>query len=239
MLFDSPPAKLALGAAYTMAMCQRAMVDKALFRDDERVRELTKRWAVGLRARLGIQVRAEGFESVDWSRPYIVMANHQSYLDVLALFSAMPRTFGVVAKKELFSIPFFSGVMRAIGCIPIDRTNRADSVASLRDVAAEVGAGRTIAVFPEGTRSRGDRIQPLKTGSFHLARLAKVPVLPIGIHGSHALMPRENRGISAGTIQIRCGSPIEPPASSGRRLKACVEQVRSELGRLARVPLLD
>lgn len=239
MWLDSPAAKLVLGAAYTMAMCQRAMVDKAVFGDDERVRDLTKQWSKGLRARLGIEVRAQGFDHVDWSRPYVVMANHQSYLDVLALFSAMPRAFGVVAKKELFSIPFFSGVMRAIGCIPIDRENRADSVASLRDVAAEVGKGRTIAVFPEGTRSRGDHIQPLKTGSFHLARLARVPVLPVGISGSHALMPRENRGIRGGVIEVRCGAPVEPPPSSGRRLKECVGQVRAELGRLARVPLLD
>ena len=238
MLLDSPPAKLALGTFYTLGMCQLAMLEKALGGSDERVRDRTKQWASGLRSRLGIEVRAEGFDEIDWSKPYIVMANHQSYLDVLALFSALPRTFGVVAKKGLFDVPFFSGVMRAIGCIPIDRADRADAIAMLRSAADQVRGGNTIAVFPEGTRSGGDCIQPLKRGPFHLARLAKVPVIPVGIHGTHALMPRSNTGIRSGVIEIRCGAPMIAPLGSGAKQVAFIEQVRGELGRLAGVPLV-
>lgn len=239
MLLDSPPAKLAIGTAYTLGMSSRAMLEKALGRDDERVRDLTKLWATGLRARLGIEVKAEGFEAIDWSKPYIVMANHQSYLDVLALFSALPKAFGVVAKKGLFSVPFFSGVMKAIGCVPIDRADRADAIAMLRTAASQVQSGQTIAVFPEGTRSGGDRIQPLKRGPFHLARLAKVPVIPVGIRGTHALMPRSNTGIRAGVIEVRCGAPLKAPAGNGVKQAAFIEEVRAELGRLARVPVVD
>src|SRR4051812_33608024 len=126
-ILDAPPMKLAVGAGYTMFMCQRAMLEKALGRDDDRIRVLAKEWAAGMRSRLDIEVRATGFDKIDWSRPYVVMANHQSYLDVLALFSALPKTFGVVAKAELFKIPFFSGVMRALGCVSVDRSKRVDA----------------------------------------------------------------------------------------------------------------
>jgi 1-acyl-sn-glycerol-3-phosphate acyltransferase len=238
-MLQAPPLKLAVGAGYTMFMCQRAMLEKALGRDDDRIRVLAKEWASGMRSRLKIEIRAEGFDAVDWSQPYVVMANHQSYLDVLALFSALPMTFGVVAKAELFKIPFFAGVMRALGCVSVDRTQRVDAIATMRDAADRVRAGSTIAVFPEGTRSRGDRIQPLKRGPFHLARLAGVPALPVGIRGSHALMPRENTGIRPGVIDIRCGAPIAPPRTSGPRQNEFVAKVRSELGRLAGVPLVD
>jgi 1-acyl-sn-glycerol-3-phosphate acyltransferase len=231
--------KLAVGAGYTMFMCQRAMLEKALGRDDDRVRVLAKEWARGMRSRLRIDVQAEGFDAVDWSRPYVVMANHQSYLDVLALFSALPKTFGVVAKAELFRIPFFAGVMNALGCVSVDRSKRVDAIATMREAADRVRAGTTIAVFPEGTRSRGDRIQPLKRGPFHLARLAGVPALPVGIRGTHALMPRENTGIRSGTIHIACGAPIAPPASSGAKMSRFVGDVRDALGRLAGVPLMD
>jgi len=238
-MLESPPIRLAVGASYTMYMCQRAMLEKALGCDDERVRVLAKAWAAGMRSRLKIEIRAEGFDAVDWSQPYVVMANHQSYLDVLALFSALPKTFGVVAKAELFKIPFFAGVMRALGCVSVDRAQRVDAIATMRDAAERVRAGSTIAVFPEGTRSRGDRIQPLKRGPFHLARLAGVPALPVGIRGSHALMPRENTGIRPGVIEIRCGTPIPAPKTSGARVNEFVANVRSEMGRLAEVPLLD
>jgi 1-acyl-sn-glycerol-3-phosphate acyltransferase len=238
-VLEAPPLKLAVGGGYTMFMCQRAMLEKALGRDDERVRVLAKEWAAGMRDRLGIEVRAEGFDAIDWSRPYVVMANHQSYLDVLALFSALPKTFGVVAKAGLFKIPFFAGVMRALGCVSVDRSQRVEAIASMKNAADRVRAGSTIAVFPEGTRSRGDRIQPLKRGPFHLARLAGVPALPVGIRGTHALMPRENTGIRSGTIHIRCGAPIAPPLKSGQAQNAFVIKVREAMGELAGVPLMD
>jgi len=238
-VLEAPALKLALGTSYTMFMCQRAMLEKALGRDDERVRDLAKQWATGMRKRLSIEVKAEGFDAIDWSKPYVVMANHQSYLDVLALFSALPKTFGVVAKAELFKIPFFAGVMRALGCVSVDRTQRVEAIASMKTAADQVRAGSTIAVFPEGTRSRGDRIQPLKRGPFHLARLAGVPALPVGIRGTHELMPRENTGIRAGTIYIRCGTPIMPPAKSGQAQNAFVVNVREAMGKLAGVPLVD
>jgi 1-acyl-sn-glycerol-3-phosphate acyltransferase len=236
----APRFRLAEGAAYTLYMSQRAMLEKALGKSDDRVRELTKMWAAGMRARMGIEVRSFGFESIDWTKPYVVMANHQSYLDVLALFSALPKTFGVVAKRELFYIPFFSGVMRAIGCVSVDRKKKTESLAAMKEAAAQVRSGTTIAVFPEGTRSRGDHVGKMKKGSFYLAQEAQVPALPLGIRGSHALMPRENTGIRPGVIEIYAGAPVAPPkhgSSAGRA--AFMANVRSEIARLAGVPEID
>jgi 1-acyl-sn-glycerol-3-phosphate acyltransferase len=240
MILDAPPVRLATAAAYTLYMCQRAMFDKALGKSDEHVQKLAKEWAIGLGDRMQIEIRTTGFDSVDWSKPYVVMANHQSYLDVLALFTALPRTVGVVAKKELYRVPFFAGVMRALGCVSVDRVKKVESLTAMRDAAEKVRGGATIAVFPEGTRSTGDRIQRLKKGPFYLAQLAQVEVLPIGIRGSHALMPRKNTGIHSGVIEVFCGAPISPPAhndSAGRT--ALIGRVRSDLGKLASVPLLD
>ena len=109
MIFDAPPVRLATAAAYTLYMCQRAMFDKAIGKSDEHVRDLAKEWALGLGGRMQIEIRATGFDAVDWSKPYVVMANHQSYLDVLALFSALPKTVGVVAKNMAF--PLAGGVV--------------------------------------------------------------------------------------------------------------------------------
>jgi 1-acyl-sn-glycerol-3-phosphate acyltransferase len=236
----SPSLALAWSAAYTLRMSQKAMLRKAFGASDDVVRAMTKEWAVGLAERMSIEVRAYGMGDVDWSRPCVVMANHQSYLDVLALYRTLPRTFGFVAKKQLFSVPFFGGVMRALGCVPVDRTKRVEAMTSMSEAARIVAAGATIAVFPEGTRSPGDRITSLKKGAFYLAQLAGVPTVPVGIRGTAALMPRENTGVRPGVVEVHVGAPIPPPAPGDvRGRSALMARVREELSRLAAVPALD
>ena len=240
MLLDRPAGRLLVAWSYTLYMSQKAMRAKALGASDARVRDYVKAWSVGLRAHVDIDVRGFGLEAIDWSRTYVIMANHASYLDVLALYSALPRIVGFVAKKELYRIPFFNGVMRAVGCVPVDRSKHSQAVDALREAADAVHAGTTIAVFPEGTRSRGDRIQPLKKGPFHLVQMAQVEVLPIGIRGAAALMPRENTSMRSGVIEVHAGTPLPPPVpGDAAARKALSDQVRAELSRLAAVPMID
>jgi 1-acyl-sn-glycerol-3-phosphate acyltransferase len=232
--------RLAHAAIYTLHMSRRAMWEKALGATDDRVKELTKEWAIGLSARVDVEVRAFGVDGIDWSGPCILMANHQSYLDVLALFHASPRIFGFVAKKSLFKIPLFGGVMQGVGCVPIDRNRRVEAHESVKEAAARVAAGAVIAVFPEGTRSRGDRIAPLKKGPFHLAQRAGAPVVPIGIRGTAALMPRENTRLRKGVVEVHVGQPIPAIAMGDPRARsALIKRVREELCRLAELPAID
>jgi 1-acyl-sn-glycerol-3-phosphate acyltransferase len=235
-----PPIALGWATAYTLRMSQKAVVEKALGKGDERIQAVVKEWAVGLSDRMGIVVRARGVDTIDWSAPMVLMANHQSYLDVMALYRVLPRCVGFVAKKALYRVPVFAGVMRAVGCVPIDRASRTDALASIRRAAELVRGGSTIAVFPEGTRSRGDRVAPLKKGAFHLVQLAQVPTLPIGIRGAAALMPRENTGIRPGAIEVHVGTPIPPPTPKDAKARgALMGRVREELCRLADLPAID
>jgi 1-acyl-sn-glycerol-3-phosphate acyltransferase len=236
----APPVALAWAFAYTIDMSRRAMVAKALGGGDDRVREMTKAWAVGLGERMGIEVRGRGLDRIDWCAPSVLMANHQSYLDVMALYRVLPQCFGFVAKQGLYVLPFFAGVMRALGCVPIDRKSRADALASMRRAAQIVAGGSTIALFPEGTRSRGDRILPMKKGPFHLVQLAQVPSVPIGIRGAAELMPRSNTGIRPGVIEVHVGEalPPPPPGDAEARL-ALMHQVRQQLALLAEQPMVD
>lgn len=233
----SPPVALAWATAYTLGMSAKAVVRRALGGGDEIVRRMTKEWAEGLCERMGIEVRVHGVDAIDWSMPCVVMANHQSYLDVLALYRALPRIFGFVAKKQLFRVPFFGGVMRAVGCVPVDRAKRAEAMTSMSEAARMVAAGSTITVFPEGTRGDGARLSPLKKGGFYLAQLAAVPTVPVGIRGTAALMPRRNTGIRGGVVEVHAGSPLPPvPRDDAKARAALMERVRAELAVLAAVP---
>ncbi|HVY47149.1 MAG TPA: lysophospholipid acyltransferase family protein [Minicystis sp.] len=234
----SPLLRALHGAAYTLGCSERAMIEKALGGSDAKVQQRTREWARGFGKRMGITVRATGLDAIDWSRPCIVMANHQSYLDVFALYRTLPNAFGFVAKKALFAIPAFGGVMRGVGCIPVDRGNRSEAIASMKEAASHVRGGKTICVFPEGTRGPGDVIQPFKKGSFYLAQFAGVPVVPIGITGTAALMPRSNRAIYPGEVEVRAGEPIAAIAEDDAAArKELARRVRTELSRLTGLPL--
>jgi 1-acyl-sn-glycerol-3-phosphate acyltransferase len=232
-----PTVALAWATAYTLGMSAKAVVRRAFGGGDEIVRVMTKQWAVGMCERMGIEVRVHGVDAIDWSQPCVVMANHQSYLDILALYRALPRIFGFVAKKQLFRVPFFGGVMRAVGCVPVDRGRRAEAMSSMGEAARMVAAGSTITVFPEGTRSDGDRLGPFKKGGFYLAQLAAVPTVPVGIRGTAALMPRRNTGIRGGVIEVYAGAPLPPvPPDDKAARAALMERVRADLSVLAAVP---
>jgi len=215
------------------------MLEKALGRSDERVRKLTKLWATGLCERADIEVEVFGCDLVDWSAPVIIMANHQSYLDVLALYRAMPTPFGIIAKQVLFKVPAFGGVMRALGCVPVDRGNRKQAVASLHAAARQIQEGSTIAVFPEGTRTDGQRITRLKKGPFHLVQEAQVPIVPVGIRGTAVLMPRANTALHSGRIEVHLGPPITPPAPGHEGRVQTMAEVRRALAGLANLPEQD
>jgi len=235
----APAARLAWGAGYTLRMCQKAMLGQALGDAPERVREYIKEWAAGLASRMAIEIRVSGLDRVDWSRPAVIMANHQSYLDVLALFTAIPRPVGVLAKKELFAVPLFGGVMRSIGCVPVDRSNRGEAMEMVRAAADQVRAGQSIAVFPEGTRGPGDRVAPMKKGPFYLTQMAGVDIVPVGIRGSGKLMPRSNTAIYPGAIEVEVGEALQfPPGGGPAARRQAMNLVRDALCHLTGLPPL-
>jgi 1-acyl-sn-glycerol-3-phosphate acyltransferase len=142
--------------------------------------------------------------------PVIFASNHESALDIWALFLALPRSFRFIAKQELFRIPVFGWYLKMGGHVPVDRSNRARSVASLRHAGETVRAGTSLVVFPEGTRARDGRILPFKKGPFVIAKEAGVPVIPIAISGSGAITPSKELSVHPGTIHIAAGDPIAP-----------------------------
>src|SRR5439155_6119917 len=156
----------------------------------------------------GIEVTTRGGDDVRWSEPLIVMANHQSYVDIPVLYAAMPEPFGMLAKQELFRVPVFSAAMRGMRCVPIDRDNRRQSFESLRQAADQMRSGQSIVVFPEGTRSEDGCIQELKKGPFYLAEMAKVPIVPVGIRGTRHSLAKDGIFVRSGQVHVAIGVPI-------------------------------
>lgn len=163
-----------------------------------------------------INLRAAGAR-VEWERldlarahaPCIYISNHQSNVDIWALLAVLPKRTRFVAKQSLFKIPILGWAMRVSDFIPIDRANRTKAIRSLSEAATKIRGGRSVVLFAEGTRSAGDTLAPFKKGPFHLALAAGVPIVPVAISGSGAVMPPHGLNVRSGPVQVRFCDPIE------------------------------
>ena len=170
---------------------------------------VAKQWARSVNALCGVHVQVEGPEVPLDAPAYLVMSNHSSHFDVMALFEGLEVDMRPVAKRELAKIPVFGWVLRAGAAVMIDRGDKAKAKASIDRAAATIRGGRGVLMFPEGTRTASEEIGELKKGPFHLAVAAKVPVLPVAVIGTpKVLMPHDWR-INPGRVSVRVGAPIE------------------------------
>lgn len=172
------------------------------------LRMASRLWAPGLLAGAGAKLRVEGLERVDFSQPHVFVANHESIIDVCALFRALPVPIRFVIKQEIAKVPFIGWYARAMGMVFIERGHAREAAERLHAVVALVRGGTSLCAFPEGTRSRDGSIRPFKGGAFQVALQAGVPVVPIAIDGSGAVLPASGFRVRPGTITLRIGEPI-------------------------------
>ena len=191
---------------------------------------LALQWSKGCLCAAGIRLIIEGTEHLPCDRPLIFMGNHQSYFDVPVLFRATDLPFTWLAKEELFRIPLFGHSIRAAGYIPIKRGNGRDSLKSLNRAAELVKAGRSVAIFPEGTFTHDGKLLPFKRGGFILAAMSGVPIAPFSISGAIKVNPPDNLlQLNPGDIRIRFSPVIEVDASKARHPTMLMEQVRTAI----------
>ncbi|MFT3708531.1 MAG: lysophospholipid acyltransferase family protein [Archangium sp.] len=176
----------------------------------------------------GARLEVSGIERLKTGQPYIFVSNHQSTIDIPALFVALPTDFRFVAKKVLKYVPFLGWYMWLAKFVFIDRANHRDALRSLEDAGARIRGGISIVMFPEGTRSDDRTVLPFKKGPFALALKAQVPLVPVTIEGSGELMPKNSWNITPGPIKVRVGEPIDP-APFGEDRIALIKAVRGKV----------
>ncbi|MDX1494605.1 MAG: lysophospholipid acyltransferase family protein [Longimicrobiales bacterium] len=169
-----------------------------------------RRWSRLLLKCSGVDVVFENPEAIDPDKPQILVANHVSWFDVLALAAHLPGRYLFVAKRELEKVPVFGRAVRVCGHIFIDRQDRNRAVESLATARERLEAENpTVIMFPEGTRSATGTLQPFKKGAFVLAIQTGVDVIPAAIEGSREVMKKGSLLIRPGTIRVRFGEPID------------------------------
>lgn len=149
-----------------------------------------------------IHLSVQGLENIPRDQPVIFCSNHPSAMDIPILFVSLPVQFRFVAKRSLFNIPFLGWHLWRSGHIPVERAQPQKAIRSLDQAAEGIRAGRPVVLFPEGTRPRSDTLGPFKKGSFYLAIKSGVPVIPVTINGSRAVLKPDSLHIRSGKVRV-------------------------------------
>ncbi len=189
-------------------------------------------WAPGLLRGAGARLDVAWEAELEPGKAVLFASNHQSMIDIPTLFVALRVPLRFVVKRELGSVPFLGWYVAAMGMVFIDRGVRGRAVRSLRRVTDILRAGNSVACFPEGTRSRDGSIGPFKSGSFAMAIEAGVPVVPVALSGTGAVLPRTGFRVRPGTIRVRVGRPIPTAGLAQAERARLAERVRDEVVRL-------
>lgn len=177
-----------------------------------------------------MSVKAYG--KYDLEKPFILMSNHVSNMDIPTLFHAFPVEFRFLTKHTLKYVPFFGWAMMAANFIFVDRSNPEKARQSIDAAAAAIAGGRSIAVFPEGTRSPDGHLLPFKKGGFVLAVKTGVQVIPVYLKGAYEAMPKDTFETKAAHVEVRVGEAIDSREYTLDTKDALMDRVRTDIERL-------
>lgn len=180
------------------------------------------------------RMEVTGEENVPPHGPVILACNHLAFTDPPLLVAAIPRPLHFLGKRELFTNPLGRFLMRGFHVLPYDRTT--GSTETIRSLLELLEQDRAVAVFPEGTRSKGHAMQEAELGVVYLAMKSQAPILPVGVTGTQNLkawrMP-----FPMCTLKASIGPPFALPVVEGRTprpvmqgmLRMIMERVATQL----------
>lgn len=169
--------------------------------------------------------RTSGELPTDMRRPYVVVANHESFVDMI-LISHLPTEMKWLSKIEIMKLPFMGWMMRLARDVPLVRENRNSAIEAMEGCAQRLGTNVSVMIFPEGTRSKTDVLNKFKPGAFKLAIEGGYPILPMAIHGTRDCLRPNDWRMGRATAEVRVLEPIETAGLTRDDLPALRDHVR-------------
>lgn len=177
----------------------------------------------------GVKVRVEGLAHVKPGASAIFCVNHQSAMDIPVLLASLPFQFRFVAKRSLFRYPFLGWHLRRSGHIAVYRERPGHARKSLDEAVRMIREGHPVVMFPEGERSRTGEILPFKAGAFHLALRAGVPIVPVTLNGTMAVLRPDTVHVRPGHVEMIVHPPIPTAGLRSEDAHGLAERVRDQV----------
>ena len=169
--------------------------------------------------------KVEGIENLDPNGTYVMVLNHNSMVDILSIYN-LPLVFKWVSKKEVYRMPIVGRLLLAHGDIVINRASTKEAMQLVHTRGKEwLAKEASVAIFPEGTRSKDGEIHNFKAGAFILAKDAEVPILPIVLDGTDRVFRKGFFMNWSNRITIK----ILPPVSKQDVVERPIKEVMAEV----------
>ena len=163
--------------------------------------KIRKIWAKIQRFVIGYKIEKIGkFDE----RADMILLNHKSMLDIIILEEIYPKNLAWVAKKEIGELPFFGKILKTPKMIEVDRKNSRSIVSLIKDVKDRLNSDRVIAIFPEGTRGRGEKILKFQDGAKVLSQKLNLKIQPIVLKDTLYNFDVKEVKIRSGKIKVNC-----------------------------------
>lgn len=177
-----------------------------------------------------IPIKVTGKENVDPKQSYVFVANHQSFLDVFAVYGWLPNNFKWLMKKEIRKVPFVGTACAVAGHIFVDRSNPRAALQSMDHIKKELVDGISTVIFPEGTRTKTGEMGRFKQGAFKIAMDMGLPVVPLSLGGFFKAMPSGQAFANPrARVSLHIGKPID--ISQFNDINEAMEYLRNEIAK--------
>jgi 1-acyl-sn-glycerol-3-phosphate acyltransferase len=177
----------------------------------------------------GVGTEIRGREKIRPGQSYVIISNHQSHFDILALVTRLGIQFRWIIKRELRSVPLFGFALDKSKNIFIDRADREKAARSIREGIGRLPPGVSVLFFAEGTRSLNGAIQPFKKGGFATAVESGFPILPVTVNGSRKILPKGSLAFTPGLIEVVVGDPIDTHGFTHNTIGELMAATRSRI----------
>jgi 1-acyl-sn-glycerol-3-phosphate acyltransferase len=200
---------------------------------------IARLWARALVWGSGCSLTVRGVENLHKVPVAVYASNHTSYMDTPAIFAGLPFQFRILAKKELWSIPFIGWYLGRSGQMPIDTANTHSTLSSLGMGVKALRSGMPLFVFPEGRRTPTGELTEFLSGAAYLAIRAQVPLVPLALSGVFDLLPIHTRHFYPGKLTLTVGEPIPTTGMTPRQTGKLTAQLRDAIEGLRQLENAD
>ena len=187
---------------------------------------ISKLWAHIMLKATCVHPVIRGRDKIIKGKSYIIISNHQSEYDILAIVTTLGIQFRWIIKKELLKVPLFGYALYKSRNIFIDRGQGDAAMKSIRQSMERLPEGVSLMFFAEGTRSQDGTIQPFKKGGFVMAMEKGIPILPVTVNGSRKVLPKKSLVFHPGPIEVVISDPIETTGLSLGNLQDLMDKTR-------------
>ncbi len=174
-------------------------------------------------------VRVIGAENFQRGQAAVYVSNHLSYMDTPVVLDKLPFQFRILARHDLFKIPFIGWYLQRSGQIPVDSTSLRSTLASLNRGVKALQGGMPLVIFPEGGRSVDGHLQDFLSGPAYMAIRAQVPIVPMALIGTYELMPMHTYHLTPRPLLLVVGEPISTQGYTSKTADALTHRIRDTI----------